>query len=106
MRAGNSQTSEFFHKLAIGSSVVSAITTIIIAVAVPLIFLRANFERELVAQRSQQFKEDSNRVWATLHADQRDPSISHESSQVNPSIQYFTRKARSPWSKHVCSGIY
>uniref|UniRef100_A0A915DLS1 Nematode cuticle collagen N-terminal domain-containing protein n=1 Tax=Ditylenchus dipsaci TaxID=166011 RepID=A0A915DLS1_9BILA len=94
----STKAGDLFYKFAIFSSVVSVITVLSIVIVVPLLISKANYEKELVVERSHKFKEAVNRIWTNLHINQASHDLSPKAAQ------FFSRKVRSPWSKQICSG--
>ncbi|KAI6174060.1 Cuticle collagen lon-3 [Aphelenchoides besseyi] len=92
-----------YYQFAVGSCVLSALTTVSILILVPLLCSRASYERELVAMRSEKFQSDMNRIWSQMHDSAPIPRDVRTGEPASAAL-YFTRVRRSPWDKQVCSG--
>lgn len=88
----------YYYRFAIGSCVLSALTTVSVLIIVPLLCSRASWDREAIALKSERFRTDVNRLWVQMHNGGELP----ESGGVQAPT-YFSRVKKSPWSKHVCS---
>lgn len=114
---------EFFYRLAIFSSVVSALTVFLIAVSGPLIYLKSVGEWDAINERSDKFRvsqlhftvlrfyndvfqEKSNNIWASLQTLQFGPVVGGEeyAGSGASQIQYFSRRRRAAYGQQVCSG--
>jgi hypothetical protein len=95
-------TKNFYYQFAVGSCVLSALTTVSLLIIVPLLCSRASFDRQIVAMRSEKFRVDMNRIWAQMHGNE-DP-VGYNVDGGKGAAIYFSRIQRSPWDKQICSG--
>lgn len=92
----SSKHSDFYYRFAVGSCVLSAVTTVSVLILVPLLCSRASWDRSQIAIKSERFRMDMNRLWGQIYG--RGDIMSEESAAI-----YFTKVKRSPWDKHVCA---
>ncbi|TKR58416.1 hypothetical protein L596_029864 [Steinernema carpocapsae] len=89
--------SEFYYRVALGGTLVSAVTLLGLVLSVPMIVMNANVHRESFESKSLRFKEQSDQIWG---------SIQDIKSGRPEKVQLFSRFARSPWGKQICSGCF
>jgi hypothetical protein len=89
--------SNFYYHFAIGTCLLSALTTISLLIIVPLLCSRASWDRDLVVVKSERFRTDMNKLWERMRGE---AAIGARQEGV---ALYFSRVKRSPWDKAVCS---
>ncbi|VDO15409.1 unnamed protein product [Brugia timori] len=57
---------DYFHYLAVGTTIFSSMTIVILLFAVPAIYLKAERERSYAMTKSASFKEKSNKIWTEM----------------------------------------
>lgn len=92
---------DFYYKFAVASTALSALTTVSLLVAVPLLCNRTNTERFLMEQRAEKFRVETNRIWAELKPGPADPKTG---APIDGAIYYSLKQKRSPWEKQICQG--
>ncbi|KAK0404901.1 hypothetical protein QR680_017689 [Steinernema hermaphroditum] len=97
-------SNDFYYRVAVGSCLCSAVTLLALVVAVPMLSLRANFERADLEVRAEQFRLSSNRLWKTMQDVGGDRSVKAQEEGGEAQLLFFSRKARSPWGRQICSG--
>ncbi|KAI6222886.1 Cuticle collagen lon-3 [Aphelenchoides fujianensis] len=91
----SAKTNDFYRRAAIGTCVLSGVTTVGLLVLVPLLCARASSDRAVIAVKAEKFRADVNRLWAQMH----------ETAPAAPdSAAFFSRVRRSPWDRRVCGG--
>lgn len=120
------QRQDVYYRLAIASTVLSALCTLGVLLAVPLLLSRANFERSAIEVRADRFRQDVDRIWAQLHqtsapgvpagpastqgqppdveSNKNTPQKSDSTSKPEPIYFSLLRQRRSPWERQVCQG--
>ncbi|KAH7702173.1 Cuticle collagen dpy-7 precursor [Aphelenchoides avenae] len=69
---------------------------------VPLIMMKANNLQRDIEERSLKFKERTDRIWSQM----LEVDAAVHSTEDPKLVQFFSRRRRSPWAKHLCNGCY
>jgi len=91
-------TSSTYYRVALISSAISAISLVLLLIAVPSIYLTAEYERDRTAMRSERFRTESNKLWTDLVALQLKAYGRRQSDNQQ------SRNTRSAWYHQTCAG--
>ncbi|VDM11494.1 unnamed protein product [Wuchereria bancrofti] len=66
---------DYFHYLAVGTTIFSSMTIVILLFAIPAIYLKAERERAYATTKSASFKEKSNKMWTEMKSVQEEVGV-------------------------------
>uniref|UniRef100_A0A0R3RGN1 Col_cuticle_N domain-containing protein n=1 Tax=Elaeophora elaphi TaxID=1147741 RepID=A0A0R3RGN1_9BILA len=92
-------TEDYFHYLAVGTTIISSMTVILLLFSIPTIYLKTEHERLYAITKSASFKEKSDGIWAEMKLIQEEIGVAVILRKRRSQLHNF-----GPSKQVVCSG--
>lgn len=89
---------QLYHQIGLLSVLISALSIATLAVVVPLVYARTDFQRMELSEYAFRFRQSSDSIWSEMFAF-REASV--------PQIEFFSRRPRKAWlDSGICRGCF